>query len=184
MVKAINGDKTLKPYNLSYTEQVNGVYIYAVQGTRKLLAHLAQQASGWLDLLGLTGKILHLSAIDRTYDGVYHAASFTLLREDGSILDLEVLPGPQWVADPQWIREVRSKKFRLIEIVLEAHSYKAVKKMFGSDCTDKHCEGAPKHTEGEHSVLHELVHVAYPDFVSDNEWTDAKVAELLSEWRE
>jgi hypothetical protein len=29
-------------------------------------------------------------------------------------------------------------------------------------------------------VLHEIVHVVYPEFATDNEWTDNKVAELLA----
>lgn len=71
----------------------------------------------------------------------------------------------------------------MIFIGLGDCSYQSLMVHYSANCRDRYCGEAPRHTEGEHSVLHELLHIAYPEFAADNDWTDAKVAELLSTWR-
>ena len=74
-------------------------------------------------------------------------------------------------------REVRLQEdFDLIMIGFQASSAKRLKGYLSKRCPDckKHI-----HANGQHTVLHELVHVAYPEYSTDNEWTDQKVEELF-----
>jgi hypothetical protein len=70
---------------------------------------------------------------------------------------------------------VRAGNFDLIVISIGGWSLAGEAKEPCPMCDD------PSHTALQHTVLHELVHVAFPEYSAHNEWTDNKVRELLEE---
>jgi hypothetical protein len=107
----------LEPYNLLYTKEVHGVYVFAEDAhTEQLLSGLAQRASEWQRRPGLADKILRLTTEILDYcDEDYCEATYLLFDEDGKHLDSAGFLGRP---APQWVKKVGSKDFGLITVNL------------------------------------------------------------------
>jgi len=127
----------------------------------------------WLGRLGLENKRCLLredgKALPRPFSG-----SMKLFREDGSWLELDTVAKPLPLEHP-YVRGVRAGDYDLIVISIAPWCLRE-----GAEATCPRCGGAG-HTILEHTILHELVHVAFPEYSAHNEWTDNKVRELLEE---
>ncbi len=132
---------------------------------------LASFTQFWLQQLGLGDKRCLLIEEE---DNLPHpfSGSMKLYRQDGACLQLDTVAKPL-KADHPYVKEVRAGNFDLIVISLARWSLR--------ERVDRPCTTCPSssHTAMQHTILHELVHVAFPDYSADNEWTDNKVYELL-----
>ena len=128
-------------------------------------------AGFWLGQLGLDGKkcllIEDQANLPRPFSG-----SMKLYRQDGTCLELDTVAKPL-PADNPYVREVRAGNFDLIVISIAGWSLEG-----GAEEPCPMCGTSP-HTALQHTILHELVHVAFPEYSAHNEWTDNKVRELL-----
>jgi len=133
---------------------------------------LVSFTASWLVKLGLGGKKCLLKeeedgGLPRPFSG-----SMRLYRDDGSWLELDTVAKPL-APDHPYVREVRAGSYHLIAISIARW------------CLQEGAEGpCPRcarddHTVLQHTVLHELIHVAFPEYSAHNEWTDNKVRELL-----
>ena len=132
---------------------------------------LAAFASAWLQRLGLDGKKCLLARDDSNLPSPF-SGSMKLYRDDGTHLELDTVAKPL-EPDCPYVRAVRAGDFDIIVISVAGWSLE--------DDPERPCPacGCGVHTALQHTVLHELVHVAYPEYSADNEWTDNKVRELL-----
>ena len=125
----------------------------------------------WLKELGLSGKKCLL-----TEDGeglpFPFSGSMRLYREDGACLELDTVAKPLDANHP-YVQEVRAGNYDLIVISIAGWCLRE-----GAAQSCPRC-GHTEHTVLEHTILHELVHVAFPEYSTHNEWTDNKVHELL-----
>jgi len=125
----------------------------------------------WLAELGLGDKKCLLLE-DET--GLPHpfSGSMRLYREDGTCLELDTVAKPL-PSDHPYVVDVRAGNYDLIVISIAQWCLR--------DGTEQLCPrcGHRQHTVLQHTVLHELVHVAFPEYSAHNEWTDNKVRELL-----
>src|SRR4030042_273320 len=125
----------------------------------------------WLAELGLGEKKCLLKedgeALPHPFSG-----SMRLYREDGTCLELDTVAKPLRPDHP-YVQEVRGGNYDLIAISIAAWCLRD-----GADRLCPRCAPAD-HTVLQHTVLHELVHVAFPEYSAHNEWTDNKVRELL-----
>jgi hypothetical protein len=128
-------------------------------------------ANHWLRELGLDGKRCLLKEDGETLPHPF-SGSMKLYRQDGTCLELDTVAKPL-PPDHPYVREVRAGSYDLIAISIAAWCLHE-----GLDRPCPRCAPA-KHTVLQHTVLHELVHVAFPEYSADNEWTDNKVRELL-----
>jgi hypothetical protein len=125
----------------------------------------------WLAELGLGDKRCLLA---EDTEGLPYPFSGTmkLYRADGTCLELDTVAKP---LDPDhpYVQEVRAGNYDLIVI--------SVAEWCLRDGGEEPCPrcGGSSHTVLQHTVLHELVHVAFPEYSAHNEWTDNKVRELL-----
>jgi hypothetical protein len=128
-------------------------------------------ANHWLRELGMDHKRCLLKedgeALPRPFSG-----SMRLYREDGTCLELDTVAKPL-PPDHPYVREVRAGKYDLISISIGEWCLRE-----GADRPCPRC-ASTDHTLLQHTVLHELVHVAFPEYSAHNEWTDNKVRELL-----
>ena len=128
-------------------------------------------ASAWLAELGLGDKrclvVEEAEGLPRPFSG-----SVKLYRADGTCLDLDTVAKPL-AADHPYVQEVRAGGYDLIVI--------SIAKWCLRDGAEQPCPtcGTAAHTLLQHTILHELVHVAFPEYSAHNEWTDNKVRELL-----
>jgi len=128
-------------------------------------------AGFWLGQLGLDGKKCLLiedeANLPRPFSG-----SMKLYRQDGTCLELDTVSKPL-KPDSAYVKEVRADNFDLIVISVAQWSLQGG--------LEKPCPMCPTsaHTALQHTILHELVHVAFPEYSAHNEWTDNKVRELL-----
>ncbi|MDH4209814.1 MAG: hypothetical protein OEV76_13130, partial [Anaerolineae bacterium] len=106
-------------------------------------------------------------ALPRPFSG-----SVKLYREDGACLELDTVAKP---LDPDYpyVQEVRAGNYELIVISIAQWCLRE-----GTERPCPRCASAD-HSILQHTVLHELVHVAFPEYSAHNEWTDNKVCELL-----
>jgi hypothetical protein len=125
----------------------------------------------WLGELGLSGKKC-LLAEDGEGLPYPFSGSMRLYREDGTCLELDTVAKP---LDPDhpYVQEVRAGNYHLIVISIAGWCLREGVAQSCSRCA--HTE----HTVLQHTILHELVHVAFPEYSAHNEWTDNKVDELL-----
>lgn len=125
----------------------------------------------WLTDLGLGDKRCLLVEEN---EGLPHpfSGSMKLYRQDGTCLELDTVAKPL-EADNPYVREVRAGNFDLIVISIAGWSLEG-----GAEEPCPMCGTFP-HTALQHTILHELVHVAFPEYSAHNEWTDNKVRELL-----
>jgi hypothetical protein len=125
----------------------------------------------WLRELGLDGKRCLLKedgeALPHPFSG-----SMKLYREDGTWLELDTVAKPL-PPDHPYVQEVRAGGYESIVISIAEWCLRE-----GADGPCPRCAPAD-HTVLEHTVLHELVHVAFPEYSAHNEWTDNKVRGLL-----
>ncbi len=132
---------------------------------------LALFARLWLQQLDLADKecllIEENESLPRPFSG-----SVKLYGEDGTCLELDTVAKPL-KADTPYVREVRDGNFALIVISIAGWSLRGELQQPCPTCATS------SHTILQHTVLHELVHVAFPEYSADNEWTDNKVYELL-----
>jgi hypothetical protein len=134
-------------------------------------ASLLSFANLWLAELGLGDKRCLLKedgeALPHPFSG-----SMKLYREDGTWLELDTVAKPL-PPDDHYVQEVRGGGYDLIVISIAQWCLR--------DGADRPCPScAPAdHTVLQHTGLHELVHVAFPEYSAHNEWTDNKVRELL-----
>lgn len=148
-------------------------------GTGRLLVEgaipdrLLSYAELWLGRLGLGNKRCLLREDGQTLPCPF-SGSMKLYREDGSWLELDTVAKPLPPEHP-YVREVRAGNYDLIVISIAPWCLRE-----GADGPCPRC-GQANHTILEHTVLHELVHVAFPEYSAHNEWTDNKVRELLEE---
>jgi hypothetical protein len=132
---------------------------------------LASFTRYWLEELGLGDKRCFLledkEGLPRPFSG-----SMKVYREDGTCLELDTVAKPL-EPDHPYVREVRAGKFDLIVISIADWALRGE--------ADEPCPmcDISLHTALEHTILHELVHVAFPEYSAHNEWTDNKVRELL-----
>jgi hypothetical protein len=132
---------------------------------------LAGFATLWLRRLGLAGKKCLLledeDSLPRPFSG-----SMKLYRHDGSCLELDMVAKPLG-PDCQYVKEVREGNYELIVISIAGWSLR--------DGVHQPCPtcGTAEHTALEHTVLHELVHVAFPEYSAHDDWTERKVRSLL-----
>ena len=128
-------------------------------------------ANLWLAELGLGGKRCLLKedgeALPHPFSG-----SMKLYRGDGTCLELDTVAKPL-PPDHPYVQEVRRGSYDLIAISIAEWCLRE-----GADRLCPRCAPAD-HTVLQHTVLHELVHVAFPEYSAHNEWTDNKVRELL-----
>jgi hypothetical protein len=134
-------------------------------------ASLLSFTNFWLKELGLNGKKCLL-----TEDGeglpFPFSGSMRLYREDGTCLELDTVAKP---LDPDhpYVQEVRAGNYDLIVISIAGWCLRE-----GGAQSCPRC-GHADHTVLQHTILHELVHVAFPEYSAHNEWTDNKVDKLL-----
>lgn len=142
-----------------------------VMGQGSIPASLVRFTHRWLAELGLASKRCLLvedgQALPHPFTG-----SMRLCREDGTWLELDTVAKPLDPDDP-YVQEVRAGKFDLIVISIAGWCLRE-----GAEGPCPRCASA-SHTVLQHTVLHELVHVAFPEYSAHNEWTDNKVRELL-----
>lgn len=142
---------------------------------RPLLTRLADTANEGLKLLNLDGKLIRLSI-------EYQASELT--RELGTlfVFDLEGKRIPFQRDGPvllKWKEQVRQGRFSLIHIGFTTSATQEFARLLDRDCDYPACNGRRDHSTPEHTLLHELVHAACPEYVLDNEWTDRKAAQVL-----
>lgn len=132
---------------------------------------VASFTRSWLQQLGLDDKKCLLIEDN---EGLPHpfSGSMKLYREDGTWLELDTVAKPLQ-ADCPYVKEVRAGNYELIVISIAAWRLRG-----GVEEPCGMC-GACSHTALQHTILHELVHVAFPEYSADNQWTDNKVRELL-----
>ena len=128
-------------------------------------------ANLWLAELGLDEKRCLLKE-DREALPHPFSGSMKLYREDGTWLELDTVAKPL-PPDHPYVQEVRGGSYDLIVISIAEWCLRD-----GADRPCPRCAPA-EHTVLQHTVLHELVHVAFPEYSAHNEWTDNKVRELL-----
>jgi hypothetical protein len=142
-----------------------------VLGQGSIPASLLSFTDSCLSELGLLGKRCLLvedgEGLPRPFSG-----SMRLFREDGTWLELDTVAKPLDPNNP-YVQEVRAGNYDLIVISIAEWCLRA-----GTDEPCPRCASA-SHTILQHTVLHELVHVAFPEYSAHNEWTDNKVRELL-----
>jgi len=134
-------------------------------------ASLASFTRLWLRQLGLDGKKCLLIEEDENLPHPF-SGSMKLYRQDGTWLELDTVAKPL-AADCDYVREVRAGNFDLIVISIAGWSLQGELEAPCPTC------GTSAHTALQHTILHELVHVAFPEYSADNEWTDNKVYKLL-----
>lgn len=132
---------------------------------------LASFTRCWLQQLGLGEKRCLLAEENEDLPHPF-SGSLKLYRQDGTCLELDTIAKPL-KADNHYVQEVRSGSFDLIVISIAGWSLQGDLEEPCSTC------GTSAHTALQHTILHELVHVAFPEYSADNEWTDHKVYELL-----
>jgi hypothetical protein len=125
----------------------------------------------WLAHLGLDDKRCLLVEDGEGFPYPF-AGSMRLHRQDGSRLQLDKVAKPLDPEDP-YVREVRAGHYDLIVISLAPWCLRE-----GAEGSCRRCASS-HHTVLQHTVLHELVHVAFPEYSAHNEWTDNKVRDLL-----
>jgi hypothetical protein len=125
----------------------------------------------WLGELGLDGKRCLLKEDGEALPYPF-AGSMRLYRKDGSCLELDTVAKPLHLEEP-YVQEVRAGHYDLIVISLAPWCLRE-----GAEGPCRRCASS-HHTVLQHTVLHELVHVAFPEYSAHNEWTDNKVRELL-----
>lgn len=134
-------------------------------------ASLLSFANLWLAELGLGYKRCLLiedgEALPHPFSG-----SMKLYRGDGTCLELDTVAKPL-PPDHPYVQQVWGGKYDLIVISIAEWCVRE-----GADRLCPSCAPAD-HTVLQHTVLHELVHVAFPEYSAHNEWTDNKVRELL-----
>lgn len=134
-------------------------------------APLLSFTNAWLAELGLDEKRCLLlednSGLPRPFSG-----SMRLYREDGTCLELDTVAKPLR-SDHPYVVDVRAGNYDLIVISIAGWCLQE-----GAEQPCPRC-GHGDHTLLQHTILHELVHVAYPEYSAHNEWTDNKVRELL-----
>jgi hypothetical protein len=125
----------------------------------------------WLQRLGLDNKQCLLVEEDK---GLPHpfSGSMKLYKRDGTCLELDTVAKPL-ATDHPYVREVRAGNFELIVISIAGWSLRG-----GLQEPCRAC-GTSAHTALQHTILHELAHVAFPEYSAHNEWTDNKVLDLL-----
>jgi len=143
----------------------------SVLGQGSIPASLLSFTDCWLAELGLGDKRCLLledgESLPRPFSG-----SVRLYRNDGTWLELDTVAKPLEPNNP-YVRAVRAGNYDLIVISIAEWCLRE-----GTDGPCPRCALA-SHTVLQHTVLHELVHVAFPEYSAHNEWTDHKVRELL-----
>ena len=143
----------------------------SVLGQGSIPPSLLSFTDSWLAELGLLGKRCLLvedgEGLPRPFSG-----SIRLYRNDGTRLELDTVAKPLDPNNP-YVREVRAGNYDLIVISIAEW---CLRRGAGEPCPRCALAG---HTVLQHTVLHELVHVAFPEYSAHNEWTDNKVRELL-----
>lgn len=132
---------------------------------------LASFTSFWLQQLGLHDKRCMLIEDQENLPYPF-SGSMKLYRQDGTCLELDTVAKPL-KADHPYVKEVRAGSFDLIVISIAGWSLGGEVEQPCPTC------GTSAHSALQHTILHELVHVAFPEFSAHNEWTDNKVYELL-----
>jgi hypothetical protein len=125
----------------------------------------------WLAQLGLADKTCLLKEDGEALPYPF-AGSMRLYLEDGSCLELDTVAKPLDPEDP-YVRDVRAGKYDLIVISLAPWCLRE-----GAEGSCRRCASS-RHSVLQHTVLHELLHVVFPEYSAHNEWTDNKVRELL-----
>jgi hypothetical protein len=136
-------------------------------------APLVSFAGSWLTELGLGDKRCLLMEDDSGLPYPF-SGSMKLYRADGTYLELDTVAKPLR-SDDSYVVDVRAGNYDLIVISIAGWCLRD-----GNEQPCPRCEGS-SHSVLQHTVLHELVHVAFPEYSAHNEWTDNKVRELL-EW--
>ena len=143
----------------------------SVLGQGAVPASLLSFTDSWLSELGLLGKRCLLvedgEALPFPFSG-----SMRLYRSDSTWLELDTVAKPLDPNNP-YVREVRAGNYDLIVIFIAEWCLRE-----GANGPCPRCAIA-SHSVLQHTVLHELVHVAFPRYSAHNEWTDNKVRELL-----
>jgi len=159
------------PSDSSYGDRAANLGLGAVMADPTVLPSLLSFTEFWLAQLGLGGKRCLLredgEMLPRPFSG-----SMRLYRNDGTSLELDTVAKPLPAEHP-YVREVRAGNYDLIVISIAPWCLRE-----GADGPCARC-GRADHTILEHTILHELVHVAFPEYSAHNEWTDNKVRELL-----
>jgi hypothetical protein len=132
---------------------------------------LASFTRFWLRQLRLDDKKCLLVEEDESLPHPF-SGSMKLYRQDGTCLELDTVAKPL-KADSPYATEVRAGNFDLIVISIAGWSVQGGLQEPCPTC------GTSAHTALQHTILHELVHVAFPEYSAHNEWTDNKVCELL-----
>ena len=136
---------------------------------------LAAFADSWLQRLGLARRDCLLIDDDENLPRPF-SGSMKLYRSDGTCLELDTVAKPLRLDCP-YVQAVRAGDFDVIVISIAGWSLR--------DGREEPCPtcGTAGHTALQHTILHELVHVAFPEYSAHNEWTDNKVHELLERAR-
>jgi hypothetical protein len=136
-----------------------------------IAASLLPFTASWLVRLGLGDKKCLLKEEDAGLPRPF-SGSMRLYRDDGTCLELDTVAKPL-APDHPYVREVRESNYDLIVISIARWCLQE-----GAEGSCPRC-GRDDHTVLQHTILHELVHVAFPEYSAHNEWTDNKVRELL-----
>jgi hypothetical protein len=157
--------------------------------------YLARVAQRFLDALDLGAIPCHLVPWDGPITDVKGTVS-ELRREGRRYVELDPAPPnmePWQMSDPaaleeqlertrglpprrEYVEAVRQHDFDLIVVRLNR---KSLRRDARTPCAK--CPDVPLHSVLEHTLVHELVHVAHPEQSYDNPWTDARVAQLIAE---
>ncbi len=132
---------------------------------------LASFAGSWLQHLGLERKKCLLVEDDESLPRPF-SGSVKLYQDDGTCLALDTVAKPL-SPENRYVRAVRRGDFDLIVVSVAGWLLRT-----GVEERCPNCDSG-EHSALQHAVLHELVHVAFPEYSAHNEWTDNKVRELL-----
>jgi hypothetical protein len=143
-----------------------------VMAQRAVPFSLASFTRFWLRQLGLNGKKCLLVEESEENLPCPFSGSMKLYRQDGTCLELDTAAKPL-KADCPYVREVVAGNFDLIVISIARWSLQAGIEELCPTC------GTSTHAALQHTILHELVHVAFPEYSAHNEWTDDKVYDFL-----
>ena len=151
------------------TDQVESVYILATTGgTSEVLRKCAIVLPRWMAVMNLPAVPVRLTVEEWPDKPGWRCATTEFISPDGKgHCDLS---------------EITSTGVAGIWIGFAARSYSVLTRWLKQPCTCEYCVGprVPPHIDGFHSMLHELVHLRYPKHQFDNNWTDQKVAEMLT----
>jgi len=154
-------------WSFLFTDHVGDVYILAVwPNLEPVLRELASVLRPWATAIGLPDVPVHLWVDEMPDLPDWSEASVAVVTNCGKVtFDLALM-------DQHAVG---------MEVGFSGSTYDLLFRTMTQPCVCKQCRApnVPEHSDGFHSLLHELVHVKYPQLEFDNDWADRRVVTLL-----